>query len=157
MATDDLRTDMEVLRRAGVSMSDVFPLSRQRPDGYTVRWVLSVPGDDFTRAAPFLIQDETPRDERLPAERRHRNRVSGVASLTCVTRDAAAVKRWFAGVLRQAAEPIDRDDLDASGVRFTVGRHVIDYLTPRRSVGPLGDWLEVEGPSLYAVTLKTSA
>ena len=134
-------------------MSDVFPLSRQRPDGYNVRWVLSVPGDDFARAMPFLIQDETPRDERLPADRRHANRVTGVASLTCVTRDAAAVEQWFAGVLRRPATPIVRDDLDAGGVRFAVGRHIIDYLTPRRSAGPLSEWLRVEGPSPYAVTL----
>jgi len=157
MATDDLRTDMEALRRAGVVMSDVFPLSRQRPDGYTVRWVLSVPGDDVARAMPFLIQDETPRDERLPAERRHANRVTGVGSLTCVTRDAAAVQRRFAGVLRRPATPIVRDDLDAAGLRFVVGRHVIDYLTPRQTVGPLSEWLRVEGPSPYAVTLTVDA
>jgi catechol 2,3-dioxygenase-like lactoylglutathione lyase family enzyme len=154
MATDDLRTDMEALRRAGVAMSDLFPLSRQRPDGYTVRWVLSVPGDDFARAMPFLIQDETPLDERIPAERRHANRVTGVASLTCVTPDTASAQRRFAGVFRQAARPIVRDDLDAAGVRFTVGRHAIDYLTPRGPAGSLSDWLRVEGPSPYAVTLN---
>jgi len=157
MATDDLRADMEALRRAGVQMSDVFPLSRQRPDGYAVRWVLSVPADDFSRAAPFLIQDETPRDERLPKERQHRNHVNGVAALTCVTRDASAVQQRFSGVLRQAAQPVVRDDLDATGVRFTVGRHVLDYVVPRRPAGSLNDWLRFEGPSPYAVTLKADA
>lgn len=153
MATGDMRTDMEALRRAGVAMSDVFPLSRQRPDGYTVRWVLSVPGDAFSRTMPFLIQDETPRDERLPAERRHANRVTGVGSLTCVTPDAAAAGRRFAGVVGGAATPIVRDDLDAAGVRLVVGRHAIDYVTPRGSGGPLSEWLRVEGPSPFAVTL----
>jgi glyoxalase-like protein len=153
MATDDLPADMDAFRKAGVKMSDVFPLSRQRPDGYTVRWVLSVPGDAFNRAVPFLIQDETPRDERLPSERRHPNRVTGVQSLTSVTDDAAAVQRWFSGVSRNSAEPIQRDDLDAAGVRLRVGRHILDYVTPRGSAGPLSEWLRVEGPSLYAVRL----
>jgi catechol 2,3-dioxygenase-like lactoylglutathione lyase family enzyme len=153
MATDDLHADIAAFRKAGVQMSDVFPLSRQRPDGYMVRWVLSVPGDAFNRAVPFLIQDETPRDERLPSQRRHPNGVTGVASLTCVTPDAAGAGRWFGGVVAQAAAPITRDDLDAAGVRLKIGRHIVDYLTPRRPEGPLSEWLRVEGPSLYAATL----
>jgi catechol 2,3-dioxygenase-like lactoylglutathione lyase family enzyme len=153
MATNDLPADVAAFRKSGVQMSDVFPLSRQRPDGYTVRWVLSVPGDTFNRTTPFLIQDETPRDERLPKERRHANHVTGVRSLTCLTRDAAAVKRWFSGVLGQEAEPIERDDIGAVGVRIKAGPHVLDYVTPRGSSGPLNDWLRVEGPSLYAVKL----
>ena len=156
MMTDDLQGDTIALRRAGAEMSDPRPGARARPDGYQVRWVSSIPVAQFSRLMPFVIQDETPRDERVPRERVHRNRVTGVGSLTIATRDVAAVRRLLAGVL-PVGEEIVRQDLDAAGVRFRAGSQVLDYVAPRGSAGPLNDWLQIEGPSPYSVTLKTAA
>src|SRR5215469_13285394 len=64
MQTDDLAGDAEAMRRAGVTMSDANPMTRERPDGYQLKWVLSIPGPPFNGRVPFLIKDETPRDER---------------------------------------------------------------------------------------------
>lgn len=154
MATTDLRADMGALRGAGAQMSDVLPGARARPDGYQVRWMLSVPQGPHSRLVPFIIQDETPRDERVPRERQHRNRVIGVDTVTIATRDAAQVRRLLAGVL-PPGQDIERPDLDAAGVRYCVGSQTLDYVAPRGGTGPLNEWLEVEGPSPYAVTLKT--
>jgi len=156
MRTDNLQADMLTLRGAGAEMSDQLPGARARPDGYQVRWVLSVPAGQYSRVVPFVIQDETPRDERVPRERVHRNRVTGVGSLTIAARDVAAVRRWLAGVLPEGQD-IVRQDLDATGVRFRAGSQVLDYVSPRGSANPLNEWLQVEGPSPYAVTLKTEA
>lgn len=155
MMTDNLQADTIALRRAGADMSDPRPGARARPDGYQVRWVSAIPGGQQSRLVPFVIQDETPRDERVPRERVHRNGVTGVGSLTIATRDVAGVRRLLAGVLPQGQE-IVRQDLDASGVRFRVGSQVLDYVAPR-GAGPLNEWLQVEGPSLYAVTLRSEA
>ncbi len=155
--TDALHADAIALRRAGADMSDPRPGARARPDGYQVRWVSSVPQGPHARLMPFLIQDETPREERAPKERVHRNSVTGVGSLTIATHDVAAVSRLLAGVLPQAGHEIVRKDLDAVGVRVAVGSHVLDYVAPRGPASPLSDWLRVEGPSLYEVTLKTAA
>src|SRR5207249_3922684 len=77
--TDDLRGDTEAFRKAGVSIDDPAPLSRVRPDGYQLRWVLSIPRGAHRGVAPFLIQDETPREparapplRRAARPRRHR-------------------------------------------------------------------------------------
>ena len=82
MQTDDLRGDTEAFRKAGVSIDDPAPLSRVRPDGYQLRWVLSIPRGDHRGVAPFLIQDETPREERVPRETAHPNGVTGIGTVT---------------------------------------------------------------------------
>src|SRR5574337_46476 len=66
MQTSDLQGDTEAFRQAGVHIEDPEPLTRVRPDGYTLRWVLSIPRGPHRGVAPFLIQDETPREERVP-------------------------------------------------------------------------------------------
>ena len=45
MQTDDLRGDTAAFRQAGVAIDDPKPLSRARPDGYKLSWVLSIPRD----------------------------------------------------------------------------------------------------------------
>jgi len=152
MGTNDLQADTSALRRAGADMSDPRPGARARPDGYQVRWVSAIPVAQFSRLMPFVIKDETPRDERVPRERAHRNGATGVATLTVATRDVAAVRRLLAGVMPQGQE-IVRQDLDATGVRFKVGAQTLDYVTPRTPAGPLNDWLQAEGPSPFSVAL----
>ena len=155
MGTNDLQADTVALRRAGADMSDPRPGARARPDGYQVRWVSAIPVAPFSRLLPFVIKDETPREERVPRETIHRNGVTGVGSLTIATRDVATVGRLLAGVLPPGQE-IVRQDLDAAGVRFRAGAQVLDYVAARNPAGPLNEWLQVEGPSPYAVSLKTA-
>ncbi|MBI4636056.1 MAG: VOC family protein [Candidatus Rokubacteria bacterium] len=156
MQTDDLGADTLALRRAGVEIDDPKPLTRVRPDGYRLRWVLAIPRGDHRGVAPFLIQDETPREERVPRETTHRNGVTGIASLTVAVRDAGTVRPWYAQVLRQPGDPIQRDDLDGAGARFTIGPHAFDFVAPRSGGSPLGEWLRRRGSSPYAATLRTS-
>ena len=82
MATDDLAADVESMRRAGAKIGDPSPLTRDRPDGYRLSWVLAIPAPPFSGQVPFLIKDDTPRDERVPRERSHRNGASGIRTLS---------------------------------------------------------------------------
>src|SRR5215469_14938380 len=90
MQTDDLETDAQAMRQAGVPMSAANPMTRDRPDGFRVSWVLSIPGAPFNGRAPFLIKDETPRDERVPRQRSHRNGVTGLKAVTIAVTDPGA-------------------------------------------------------------------
>jgi catechol 2,3-dioxygenase-like lactoylglutathione lyase family enzyme len=157
MQTDDLLADTAALRRAGVSIDDPTPLTRTRPDGYRLKWVLSIPREGHRGLAPFLIQDETPRDERIPRETTHASRVNGIGTLTIAVADVTTVRSWYAQTLGQPGLAIQLEELDASGVRFTIGPHSLDFVAPRSARSPLGDWLRVRGPSPYAATLKTSS
>ena len=155
MQTDDLRGDTAAFRQAGVAIDDPKPLSRARPDGYKLSWVLSIPRDAHRGVAPFLIQDETPREERVPRQMTHRNQVRGIGAVTVAVTDVAPVRHWYARVLGAAGQDVSRGDLAAAGARFTIGPHMLDFVAPRGAGSPLTGWLKARGPSPYAATLLT--
>jgi catechol 2,3-dioxygenase-like lactoylglutathione lyase family enzyme len=157
MQTDDLRGDTAALRAAGVQIDDPSPLSRKRPDGYELRWEFSIPRDGGHRGvAPFLILDETSREERVPRQHAHANHVSGIGTLTVAVDDVPTVRRWYAEVLRAPGEEIQRGDLAASGVRFSVGPHELHFVAPKVAGGPLAEWIASRGALPFAATLATT-
>lgn len=157
MQTDDLPGDTAALRGAGVEIDDPKPLTRLRPDGYTLSWVLSIPRGGHRGVAPFLIQDETPREERVPRQTTHGNRVAGIGTVTVAVEDLPTARRWYQAVLGETGREIRRDDLDAAGVGFAIGPHAFEFVAPRGAGGPLVDWLRAHGPSPYAATLRMAS
>jgi catechol 2,3-dioxygenase-like lactoylglutathione lyase family enzyme len=156
MRTDDLTSDREAFRKGGVEMQ-IAPGERVRPDGYKLRWTLAQPVPPCDFIAPFLIEDQTPREERVPREHRHRNRVTGIAMITVAVEDVAAPQRWWSALLHQAGEPSRRDDLFARGVRFDAGPHGVELLAPEQAVSPFSSWLKARGAGPWSVALKTAA
>jgi catechol 2,3-dioxygenase-like lactoylglutathione lyase family enzyme len=152
--TDDLPADTAAFRRAGVPMQGPAPLGRERPDGYRLRWVLSVPPPQARGLAPFLILDETPREERVPRERAHANRVEGIETVMVAIEDVGAARGWYEAVLGRPGEGCRREDLDAEGVRVAIGPHALELLAPRGRRGPLALWLGARGPSPYGAVLR---
>jgi catechol 2,3-dioxygenase-like lactoylglutathione lyase family enzyme len=157
LQTDDLAADTAAFRRAGVEVDDPSPLSRVRPDGYQLKWVLSIPRGRARGVAPFLIEDQTPREERVPRQHRHANGVTGIGGVTVAVEDVPRVRGWYEGALGRAAEDLRRDDLDGAGFRVRIGPHVFDFLAPRSAASPLRDWLDRRGASPYAATLRTAS
>lgn len=156
MQTDDLMADTRAFRAAGVDIDDPSPLSRVRPDGYKLEWVLSIPRGSHKGVAPFLIQDGTPREERVPRRHRHANGVTGIDAVTVAVDDPATVGGWYARALGRPGRDVRRDDLDGAGVAFRIGPHTLEFVAPRSPTGPLRDWLDVRGASPFAATLRTS-
>ncbi|HEY6393881.1 MAG TPA: VOC family protein [Candidatus Binataceae bacterium] len=157
MQTDDLAADADLLRRAGVKISDPSSLTRDRPDGYHLSWVLSIPQPPFSGRVPFLINDDTPRDERVPRERAHKNRVAGIQRVSIAVESPAETSRYYARVLGYPGTPIQRPDLNAAGVEFTVGPHSIQLLAQKAETGPIADWIRARGQCVYEAALKAEA
>lgn len=155
LQTDDLAGDVGAFREAGVAIADPRPLSRVRPDGYELRWVLSIP-EAHAGVAPFLIEDETPRHERVPRATAHANGATGIRVVAVAVSDVPPVRRWYERAPGAKVAPVERDDLAASGVRVTIGPHALDFVTPRSPDSPLAGWLAARGPSPYAADLTTS-
>jgi catechol 2,3-dioxygenase-like lactoylglutathione lyase family enzyme len=155
LVTDDLAADTAAIRRAGVDIGDPQEQSRVRPDGYRLRWVFSLARGPHRGVAPFLIRDETPREERVPREMDHPNGVTGIGTVTVAVELVETVRDWYARALGRPGEDIQRDDLAAAGVQFTVGPHGFEFLAPRGPQSPLVRWLETRGPSPYAATLRS--
>jgi hypothetical protein len=157
MQTNDLLDDAETMRSAGIRMNEPQPWSRTRPDGYKLRWILSIPQEGHRGVAPFLIQDETPREERIPRETRHKNGASGIGGITVAVEDSIEVRDWYRSLARRRGEPVERADLHAGGWGFKVRRHALSFLTPTGPESPLAPWLRVRGASPYSATLKGRA
>jgi catechol 2,3-dioxygenase-like lactoylglutathione lyase family enzyme len=156
MQTDDLIGDTARLRAAGVKIEDPVPWSRTRPDGYQLKWVLSLARDEHRGVAPFLIQDETPREERIPRETAHRNGAVGIATITVAVADLSQVSHWYRSALGVDGTAVKHLDVDTQGVAFKISPHKLEFLTPGGK-GPLARRLEQNGPSPYAATLRSTA
>lgn len=155
-ATDNLASDLVTLREAGFVLSDPSPLSRTRPDGYKLDWVLALPDESQDGIVPFLIEDFTPRTERVPKENQHANGVTGIDTLTILVRDLPQVKGWYSAALKTPGQPVSRLDLDATGVRFTIGKHNFEFIAPSSAASPLNAILETRGPGIYSAALTTT-
>jgi len=155
LQTDDLPGDTVALRRAGVDIGEPEKRNRVRPDGADVRWVFSLARGRHRGVAPFIIADETGRDERVPRQRTHDNGVTGVGTVTVAVDDVPKVRRWYADILGTPGRDVERTDLQAAGARFTVGPATLDFVAPKAGAGPIAEWLRARGASPYAATLKT--
>ena len=152
LQTDDLTGDADVLRRAGVDMGDLERRHRLRPDGVEVRWVCALARGLHRGVAPFVLAEETGRDERVPAQRTHANGVTGVGRVTVAVHDLSTVRGWYEQALGNAGEDVACPELGATGVRFAVGPHTFDFLAPT-GAGAVREWLARRGASPYAATL----
>jgi hypothetical protein len=152
LQTDDLAGDAGVLRDAGVDMSELERRHRLRPDGVEVRWICALARGAHRGVAPFVIAEETGRDERVPRERTHANGVSGIGTVTVAVDDLMAVRGWYARALGTAGQDVACPELGAAGARFTIGPHRFEFLAPT-GAGAVRQWLVSRGPSPYAVTL----
>jgi hypothetical protein len=153
MQTDNLAADANSMRRAGVAIGMPIRMTRERPDGYRLRWILSIPEPPLNRVVPFLIKDETPRVERVPCEQSHRNGITGIVNLAVAVEDPGAISAYYTRVLGRSPEPIQRSEVDGTGARFTIGSHAVDLIAPKSTESPLVDWINLHGQSPYAATL----
>ena len=152
--TETLADDVAAIQRARLPISEPERGGRTRPDGYRVEWSLAFSPAPFIAETAVLIQDHTPRDERIPRERTHDNGVTGIRSISIASDDVPRIRAWWSAVLGEPGVDVERPDLEAVGVRFEVGRHGIEVLGPKRASGPLAAWLSARGPSPYAAELS---
>jgi hypothetical protein len=154
-ASTDLAADVAAFRDVGVDVTEAEPGSRARPDGYRLHWLVATSRGAHRGIVPFLIQDETLREERVPSDTKHANGVTGVETVIIAVHDVGTAGRWYANVLGRVAEPVTRDALDAQGVRVAVGHHAIELLAPRGPMGPIAEWLRARGAGPYGARLTT--
>lgn len=156
MQTDDMRADYQKLKDAGVEMSDIVDLSRVRLDGYNLEWINNKVYGEFQGIIPFVIEDKTPRDERVPKEKDHANGVTGIDTMTFGLADLEMVTRVMSQALGSNGEHVSYPDLSASGIQFSVGTHKLEYLTPDDESSPLHAHITGNNPIPYAVSFKTA-
>lgn len=154
MQTNDLQGDTLKLRSAGVAINDPVPWSRTRLDGYELKWLLSLAQGSHRGVAPFLIQDVTPREERIPQTFDHKNGATGMGTVTVAVGELTAVQQWYDAVLGCRGKTAANETLKANGVSYQMGSHKLEFLMPLDPQSPLVNWLRTFGPSPYAATLR---
>ncbi|HEX9445012.1 MAG TPA: VOC family protein [Candidatus Binatia bacterium] len=154
MQTDDLLGDAARLRAAGVDIDDPVPWSRARPDGYQLKWLLALARGAHRGVAPFLIQDVTPREERVPRDIEHANGARGIGAVAVAVDDPRTVRKWYEAAAASAGTPVERPEIEAAGIFFKIGPHRLELLTPAGNSGPVAERLKTRGPSPFAATLK---
>lgn len=155
MQTDNLTADTAAFRRAGVKIDDPVPWSRTRPDGYELKWLLSLARENHRGVAPFLVQDQTPRDERVPREKSHKNGAVGIGKVVVAVEQLETVAHWYKSVLGHDGEPVQDAALGDRGLRFAIGPHCVELLKPSAPHSPLAEWLKSRGPSPYAAIFRS--
>ena len=155
MRTDDVRADYAVFQAQGVEMSPLVGLSRVRVDGYQLAWLNNEVYGPYQGLIPFVIEDETPREERVPKEKHHANGVTGIDRITLATSDLELARRIIGTALGQAGEPVHDVNLKASGVLFQAGRHRLEYLKPDDAGSPLHAHIEANRPTPFRIQFHT--
>ena len=150
-----MAADIEAFRRAGVPYTDPRPLGRTRPDGFQLRFNVATPVEDVG-VVSFLVEDLTPRSERVPSGILHANGAVGLERVTILVGDPNRLSRCYAETLGDEGASVSNPDLGGSGLEFQIGTCKLEYLKPTASAGALSAWLRDRGPSPYGAVLRSS-
>ena len=110
--SDDLAQDASAL--SDLIVREAAEGGRTRPDGVSLRWRAA-----FLRTPlPFLIEDLTPRDLRVPAgdATRHANGVIGIGSLVIAARDEPSVDESYERLRARGAPEVQFIGTDFDGL-----------------------------------------
>ena len=156
LQTDDIRGDYAIFQAQGVAMSPLVGLSRLRFDGYHLSWLNNEIYGAYQGLIPFIIEDETPREERVPKQNQHKNRVTGIHTLTLVARDLALATRIMDAALGKNGEAIRDEALHATGVAYQAGLHRLEYLKPMDESSPLHQHIAANKPPPWRIRFSTA-
>ena len=153
MATDDIRADHAALVSQSVISSELEAGGRSRPDGYRVEWINNKVGGDYQGRIPFIIEDVTPREERLATERTHENGVTGIDRVDLVAYDSLRFAAIMGAVTGAEVRDARDESLVAVGSELRIGGHGLRYLEPAGH-GALWSHLEAERPATFGVRFR---
>src|SRR5215208_3815987 len=106
VASDDLESDVRRLESLGFGVDGPDDGGRRLPDGLEIRWS-SARMRQEGRLLPFLIEDLTPRELRVPGGHatEHPNGATGVSSLELSTRDVQEAVASLVRLIDAEADP----------------------------------------------------
>ena len=151
-----LDAQIESANEAGLSLTGPLDGARERPDGARLAWRFGLPPD---ASLPFLIDDVTPRDRRVPAAARdaHPNGAVGVAEVLFAVRDLDGMTAKFAALLSlEAAQVNGKGGKGENAARFALTESFALTLVAATDAGSkLAARIETHGERPYALRLWT--
>jgi len=156
LGVEDVAAAVERARAAGLDYRGPVPGARRRPDGTEVAWRLGVTADEFTGELPFLIDDVTPREVRVPGGEAARQPlgVVGLRAVVVAVRDLGEAAARYGALLGVTPPPAGTDAaLAAQTVTFAVGPHQIVLAYPSDPGSPLVRRIQRQGDGPWQVVL----
>ena len=102
LQSDDIETDLLDIANRGIAVSEIRDGSRARPDGEILQWKMAQIDNAMN---PFVIQDVTERDLRVPLNTEnttHANGVSGIHEVLIHAPDFEQALAYFGKIMRTA-------------------------------------------------------
>lgn len=142
MRSGDLAKEINLLQTRGEHFTKPIPGGRQRPDGQEISWLTSVPR---TLDLPFLIEDKTPRELRVPPvnDDYHRNGILGISGLAVLVTDLVECMARYRALLGD--DPASQAQYSQPGTQsseFRSDNRFITVLTPLPSNAMLRKFLK---------------
>jgi hypothetical protein len=151
---DDLEAEIPALRTRGLEVADPADGGRHRPDGQFVGWrnlpMVPRPAAD---GMPFLIEDTTPRDLRVPGgpAADHPLGVTRAAGLTLVVANLAVAAQRMCALLDDPGRPSMSDQGET--IRFPIGDQWLELLQPADPTSVAGQHLARFGDCPFELVL----
>jgi len=159
MASANLAADVAAFQAAGLTVSGPTEGGRRRPDGTELRW-RSAHFWQAGRELPFLIEDITPRELRVPIgpAAEHPNGALGIRELTIAVADLERIKTMF-GTLLGSLEPQYGMDHrhDAHTATFDIDTTKLTLAKPMMLQSPVQYHMEALGLGPWQATLETNS
>lgn len=162
LGSDGLADDARRIRQRGLALEGPVDGGRLRPDGQRLDWRTILLGRGTSAgtgqpALPFVIEDVTPRELRVPGgvATQHRLPAARVAGLTLVVADSRRTGEQLETLLGVKGTPADQG-ADAAGptIRFPLGRQWLALSQPASDDSPAGQHLKRFGDGPYEVSLS---
>jgi catechol 2,3-dioxygenase-like lactoylglutathione lyase family enzyme len=158
LGVTDVEEELQRVRQSGLDYRGPMPGARRRPDGQEISWRMAWPPADRTGDLPFLIDDITPRDLRVPSgdAAQHPNGVTGVRALIIAVRDLDEASAEFAAIT--GAGPIASgadDELQADTRTFQGGRQTLVLAYPTAPGSPIARRIQSMGDGPFKAIFGT--
>jgi hypothetical protein len=153
--SDDLAAEVPELRTRGLEVADPAEGGRLRPDGQRIGWRnLSLVPRPAADGLPFVIEDTTPRDLRVPggAAADHPLGATRVAGLTLVVDDLDVAVQQMSALLDDPGQPSERDGGETT--LFRIGEQWLELLRPTDPAGEAGAHLARFGDCPFELVLS---
>lgn len=159
VGTPNLESELQTAGERDLQYKGPNDGARKRPDGRELVWKTATPTGDKTYGLPFIIEDVTDRDLRVPGGEgiAHPNGVEGIDTLVIAVRDldaATAKHRALFGTEPEALDVSGRGE-GIEGVLFNLGRYKIELHVPTMK-GGITDALDAKGDGPYELIFRGS-
>lgn len=152
LLSDDLLAELDGLMARGFAITGPVEGGRVRPDGVRIAWRVARLNTAGSERLPFLIDDITPHDLRVPRgnDAAHANGVTGIAGVTVAVSSP------------QVATPLYRDLLGEPSAHgkatwFMVGDQFVDLVDTKTDDPHVAAFVSNRGSGPFLVTLRGPA